>query len=371
MRSLTILYAESTKAMGGQELATLRYTGGLRKRGHRIVLVVQPDSPLCELASRMDVIVEPVRMSKAGFAQALMGLVRIVNGYQVDIVQSNSSLDSWVLSIAVRLARRRPFFIRVRHISTPLKKSMSTRLLYRRLFDRVIVTGGELVRKGLIERDGLDAARVEAIPIGYDQSLFKPRPDYRDLRKELGVLTDHLLVGMIAYLRHYKGHRTLIEAAETVCQEISNVTFVIVGEGPEEANLKAFICEKGLDKRVILLGYREDLLDIYQSLDLFVHPSIEAETLPQSILQAIAMGKPVISTPVGSIPEAVIDGVTGFMVPIGDTRTLAEKISQLLADRGAMKRMGEKGQEIASRYTIERGLDRLEAMYSDALESTQ
>jgi glycosyltransferase involved in cell wall biosynthesis len=145
------------------------------------------------------------------------------------------------------------------------------------------------------------------------------------------------------------------------------VTFIIVGEGPEEANLKALIHEKGLDKRVILLGYRDDLLDIYQSLDLFVHPSLEAETLPQSILQAMAMGKPVISTPVGSIPEAVIDGVSGFVAPIQDSSALARRMLQLLGDREVMKRMGQKGQEIASRYTVANGLNRLEAMYDDVI----
>jgi glycosyltransferase involved in cell wall biosynthesis len=371
MRKLTILYVESTKAMGGQELATLRYTQGLSKRGHRIVLIIQPDSPLRELVSRMDMIVEPVRMSKASFVRAVLGLIRIINRYQADIVQSNSSLDSWLLSVAVRLARKRPLFIRVRHICTPLKKSVSTRLLYRRLFDIVVVTGGELVRKGLVERDGLKENRVMAIPIGYDQSFFTPQPNYRDLRKELRLPEDHLLVGIIAYLRHYKGHRTLIEAAEKVCQQASDVTFLIVGEGPEEANLKAFIHEKGLDKRVILLGYRDDLLDIYQSLDLFVHPSTEAETLPQSILQAMAMGKPVISTPVGSIPEAVVDGVSGFVVPVKNSLALADRILQLLRDREAMKRMGQKGQEIASRYTVEHGLGRLEKMYDEAIGGTR
>jgi glycosyltransferase involved in cell wall biosynthesis len=367
MRKLTILYVESTKAMGGQELATLRYTDGLRKRGHRVVLVIQPDSPLREQISKKDILVEPVRMGKLGFIQAVFQLVRVMNQHQVDIVQSNSSLDSWLLSVAVRLARRRPLFIRVRHISAPLKRSLSTRLLYRRLFDSVIVTGGELVRKGLIERDGLDAARVTAIPIGYDQSLFKLQPYHRDLRKELGLSADHLLVGIIAYLRHYKGHRTLIEAAHIVCQRIPEVTFVIVGEGPEEFNLKTLIHQKGSEKRVIMLGYRDDLLDIYQSLDLFVHPSIEAETLPQSILQAMAMGKPVIATPVGSIPEAVVDGVNGFLVPVGDPGALAEKIAQLLGNREIMKRMGEKGQEIALHYTVERGLDQIETLYAHLL----
>jgi glycosyltransferase involved in cell wall biosynthesis len=118
-----------------------------------------------------------------------------------------------------------------------------------------------------------------------------------------------------------------------------------------------------------MLGYRKDLLDIYQSLDLFVHPSTEAETLPQSILQAMAMGKPVISTPVGSIPEAVVDGMNGFLVPVGDHKTLAKKISQLLGDRETMKHMGDRGQEIVARYTIERGLDQLEEIYSRYLNN--
>jgi glycosyltransferase involved in cell wall biosynthesis len=353
--------------MGGQELATLRYAEGLKKRGHRVVLVIQPDSPMRGPVSKMDIIVEPVRMSKAGFVGAVLDLMRIMNRYQVQVVQSNSSLDSWLLSVAVRLAHRRPLFIRVRHISAPLKKSLFTQLLYKRLIDHIVVTGRDLARKGLVERDGIDASRVSAIPIGYDQSLFKPFPSYRDLRKGLGLSKDHNLVGIIAYLRHYKGHKVLIEAAQIVCQQVPEVTFVIVGEGPEEANIRSFIRESGLEKRVFMLGYREDLLDIYQSLDLFVHPSIEAETLPQSILQAMAMGKPVISTPVGSIPEAVIDGTNGFVVPIGDSAALSKKILYLLQNPQTMRQMGEKGRKIAEEFTVKRGLDQLEAVYASRL----
>ncbi len=367
MNPLSILYVESTKAMGGQELATLRYARGLKARGHRVIVVVQPDSPMVGPARDTGLTLEPVRMSKSNPVKAVRDLVGLIHRYGIDIVQSNSSLDNWLLSVAVRIAKRRPGFIRIRHISAPLKKSFFTRLLYTRLVDRVVVTGGEIVRKGLIERDGLNSSKVHGIPIGYDQTLFQPKPAFSDLRDELKLPRSHRLVGIIAYLRHYKGHRNLIHAASRVVRESKEVGFVIVGEGPEEANLRSLIRELGLSDYVHLLGFREDLLDVYQSLNIFVHPSTEGDTLPQSILQAMAMGKPVIATPVGSIAEAVVDGASGYIVPVDDSSALAEKISALLDHQEMMKKMGEQGRKIAARYTNEEGLNRFEVLYADLL----
>jgi glycosyltransferase involved in cell wall biosynthesis len=228
----------------------------------------------------------------------------------------------------------------------------------------VIVTGGELTRRGLIERDGLEPDRVAAFPIGIDVGRFKPGRPERDLRIELKLPPEHRLVGLISYLRSYKGHEYFIEAAARVLSCAKDVTFLIVGEGPEEARLREMVASRGLSSNVRILGFRDDLLNVFRSLDLFAIPSVEGDTIPQVLMQALAMGLPVVSTTVGSIPDVVQDGRTGFVVPPRNADALAERILALLDDPALRREMGRNGRALLERdYSLARMLDRLEDVY--------
>ena len=361
---MKILIAESSTAMGGQELAVLLHAEGLRKRGHDVRLILEPGSSICRKAVEQGLPVEPVAMSRLRYPTAIASFGRLMARDRPALLHVNSSRDSWIGGLAARFVTPRVKVVRSRHISTPLNKSVATRLLYRRLMDFVIVTGGELTRRGLIERDGLEPDRVAAFPIGIDVGEFKPgRPD-RDLRLELGLAPGHRLVGLISYLRSYKGHEYFIEAAARVLPREKDVTFLIVGEGPEEGRLRARAASLGLADQVQLLGFREDLLSVFRSLDLFVIPSVEGDTIPQVLMQALAMGLPVVSTTVGSIPDVVQDGKTGFVVPPRNAGALAERILTLLADAGLRTEMGRRGRALVEQeYSLDRMLDRLEEVY--------
>jgi glycosyltransferase involved in cell wall biosynthesis len=113
-----------------------------------------------------------------------------------------------------------------------------------------------------------------------------------------------------------------------------------------------------------MLGFREDLLNVFRSFDLFAIPSVEGDTIPQVLMQALAIGLPVISTTVGSIPDVVIDGETGFVVPPRDAAALADRIARLLDDDELRSRMGVQGRSMVERrYSLERMLDRMEGVY--------
>ena len=364
---MKILISESTKGMGGQELAVLLQAEGLLKRGHHVSLVLEPESSLYRMALAKGLSVTQVKMDHLQYPSAVFAFRGILQRERPDVLHMNSSRDSWIGTIAARLVKPRPGLVRSRHISIPLSKSLTTRLLYRHMLDRVIVTGVELTRRGLIERDGLRPDRVDAFPIGVDLACFQPGPPQPDLRVELGLERDHRLVGMIAYLRTYKGHEYLISAAAQVLSRMKNVTFLIVGEGPEEANLRSRIDALGLQHGVRMLGFRQDLLNVFRSLDVFVIPSVEGDTIPQVVLQAFAMGLPVVSTTVGSIPDVVRDGETGFVVPPGNVDALAERLERVLADPGLGRKMGVRGRRMVEEdYALDRMLDRLEEVYRKA-----
>lgn len=353
---MNIVMTESSRSVGGQESAVLLYANGLRARGHRVDLVLDPGSPIHRMAERQRLPVIPIPMRPANYGSALFAFSRLLRRCRPDIVHANSSRDSWMASVAARAIRSGPKIIRSRHISTPLKKSRLTRLLYQRLYDHVIVTGGEITRRALIERDGLAPDRVAAFPIGIDVSQFCPGAPGRNLKEELGLPADHHLVGIISYLRRYKGHRYFVEAAARISSQITNVTFVIVGEGPEERAIRSHIQELGLMNTVRLLGFREDLVDVFRSLDVFILPSVEGDTIPQALMQALAVGLPVLSTTVASIPDVVKDGETGLLVPPHDSVSLAERLGSLLQDEALRRTLGAKAcRLVREQYSLEPG----------------
>ena len=361
---MKIVIAESSTAMGGQELAVLLHADGLRARGHAVWLILEPGSSILQKAVAQGFSVEPVAMSRLRYPTAILAFRRLMAEHRPALLHVNSSRDSWIGGLAARLISPRVPVVRSRHISTPLKQTFTTQLLYRRLMDFVIVTGSERTRRGLIERDGLAPEKVAAFPIGIDTEAFKPGRSDTDLRKELGVPPSQRLVGLISYLRSYKGHEYFIEAAARVLPRVSDATFLIVGEGPEAERLQARIVEHNLTSQIRMLGFRDDLLNIFRSLDLFVIPSVEGDTIPQVLMQALAMGLPVVSTTTGSIPDVVQDGVTGYVVPPRDADALADRIVALLGDPGLRMDMGRRGRAMVERdYSLSRMLDRLEDVY--------
>jgi len=363
-RVVKIFIAESSTAVGGQELAVILHAEGLVKRGHDLRLILEPASPIARMALDKRLPVSLMTMRKSRYPRAIVSLRALLARYRPDILQVNSSRDSWIGAIASRLVRPRPKLLRIRHISAPLNRNLMTRLLYRHLFDMVVVTGGEKTKRELVERDGLSADRVAAFPIGLDVDYFRPAAPDRDLRLEFGLPKGHLLVGLISYLRSYKGHEYFIEAARIVASQRDDVTFVIVGEGPEEQSIRSKIGQLGLETRIRMLGFRQDLLNVFRSFDLFAIPSVEGDTIPQVLMQALAVGIPVVSTTVGSIPDVVIHGETGFVVPPRDAAALAERVVVLLDDAPLRARMGTQGRSLVERcYSLDHMLDRLEGVY--------
>jgi glycosyltransferase involved in cell wall biosynthesis len=361
---VNIFIAESSTTVGGQELAVLLHAERLLKRGHRLRLILEPGSPIHRMAVERSLPVGPVGMQRWQYPLAINRFRRLLDRDRPAILHVNSSRDSWIGSLAAKLVQPRPKVIRTRHISAPLNNNAVTRLLYRRLLDMVIVTGGERTRRDLIERDGLEADRVVAFPIGLDVEYFSPAEPDRDLRMELGLPRDHLLVGLISYLRDYKGHFYFVEAAAHVLKQRQNVTFLIVGEGPEEPVIRAQIERLGLTREVLLLGFRDDLLNVFRSLNVFAIPTIEGDTIPQVLMQALALGLPVVSTTTGSIPDVLRDEDSGFIVPPRNADALAARIGRLLDDPALRARMGQRGRAtVVASYSIDRMVDELERVY--------
>lgn len=198
--------------------------------------------------------------------------------------------------------------------------------------------------KHLVEVEGFPVEKVKVIPNGIDTDRFAPLPDSHLLRKRLDIAPSAPVVGIVAALRPEKNHALFLQAAKRVRTKLPQAQFVIVGDGPERPALEALSRELGLAEAVQFLGTREDIAEVVATFDVFSLTS-HNEASPVSILEAMAMAKPVVATRVGSIAESVADGRTGFLTPPGEVEPLAARWLELLHNPLQAKAMGAAGRE--------------------------
>src|SRR5207245_1209782 len=226
--------------------------------------------------------------------------------------------------------------VRTRHISAPVPRNMLSRWLYTRATAR-IVTAGESLRRELIERNHFAAERIDSVPTGIDASRFTPG-DPAIARAALKLPQDKTLVGIVATLRSWKGHRYLIEAAGQLPESIG---LVIVGDGPQREALEALVDERNMRARVRFAGDQRDVVPWLHALDIFALPSYANEGVPQALAQAMLVGLPCVTTHAGSIAELAKDQVTALVVPPQDAPALRSALETLVGDLELRKRLGE------------------------------
>jgi glycosyltransferase involved in cell wall biosynthesis len=292
----------------------------------------------------------------------LVGLKCMFEWLKLDrchVVSTHSSTDAWLTGVAL-LALGRPCpMVRTRHISAPVPTNALTRWLYTKATAHIVTTG-EALREQLIRRNGYRADRIESIPTGIDAKRFAPG-DRAAARAALGLPVDATLVGIVATLRSWKGHRHLVEAMRGLPE---HVQLVMVGDGPQRAALEALVDRTGQRARVRFAGDQKDVLPWLRALDVFVLPSYANEGVPQALIQAMMTGLPCITTHVGSIAELAVHERTALVTKPEDPPSLRAAIERLLGDASLRARLGAAAREhVREAYSYEVMLDRMERVY--------
>ncbi len=343
---MRILHSESSKGWGGQENRTLNELIGMRACGHQMAVVCQPGARLSERAREAGFNVFEVPMRGALDLAAIARLRRIITIFSADVLNTHSSRDTQLAGMAARLlGRDRPRIVRTRHLALPI----TSRFTYSVLPDHVVAVSCHVAR--YLASAGVPTEGITAVPTGIDLDRYRATPDGGGLRRELGLPENTLLVGTIAILRQKKGHADLLAAIPAVLARFPATHFVFAGDGPQQDSLAARIAELGLGHRVHLLGLRRDVVNVLQSLDLFVLPTHQ-EALGTAFIEAAAMGLPAIGTQVDGVPEVILDGETGLLVPPRDSMALAQALLELLGDPERRMAMGRAALEhVGRRYS--------------------
>jgi glycosyltransferase involved in cell wall biosynthesis len=347
---LKIVHTESSLGWGGQEIRVLSESRGLIRRGHEVTLVCPPQARIYAEAANWQVPVVPAPIARKR-PVGVKALYAWLKANPCNLVVTHSSTDAWLAALAL-LALGRPVpMLRLRHISAPVPRNAPTRWLYTRATARIVTTG-EALRKELIERNGFPAQRIDSVPTGIDTERFRPG-ERAAARAALGLPQDRKIVGIVATLRSWKGHRFLIEALP------QGALLVIVGDGPMRP-----VLEKLAGPEVRFVGNKSDVVPWLQSFDVFALPSYANEGVPQALVQAMLVGLPCVTTGVGAIPELARHEDTALVVPAEDPAALRAALERLLQDRELGTRLGEAARRhAAENFSQERMLDRMEQIY--------
>jgi glycosyltransferase involved in cell wall biosynthesis len=215
--------------------------------------------------------------------------------------------------------------------------------------------------------DVLPAARFHVIYNGVDtyRSIVRPDTAIR-FRRKYGIPDDRSIVTQVSWMRPEKGVQDLLEAAELVLRVNPNVHFALVGDGPSRDEYIRLAARMGIQDHCTWTGLVQDPFSegVYAAADVVCQVSRWEEVFGLTIAEAMASGRPVIGTRVGGIPELVDDGETGFLVPRGDVKEMADRILALLADPALRARLGEAGRrKAATRFDLRRNVSQLLGLY--------
>lgn len=230
---------------------------------------------------------------------------------------------------------------------------------------KVIAVSG-IVAQVLRDHGRIPASRVVVIENGIDLLRFSGATG-EGVRAEFGVPDGVLLAGLVGRLHPAKGHADLLCALAQLSAEGIEMRSLLVGSGELHDEIAADVERRGLQSQVILTGQRADIPRLLAALDVLVMPS-RWEGLPMTLLEAMALGKPIVATGVGGIPDVITDGQEGLLTPAGDIEALTNALRRMVTDAGLRQRCGERAREtLFSRYDVRRTSQAYESLYARRL----
>lgn len=342
---MSLFQVDAGKEWRGGQRQSFYLAKELKRNGYSFHYVVQPGSPLHRKAEEASLPVFPLKMSSEADALSILRLSIAMKRKKCRLVNFHDAHSVAVGGAAASLAKV-PIRVISRRVDFPLKKNVLSRRKYTKNVDAIIAVSKGV--KDVLVEGGIEAQRIHVIPDGIDFAPFEDKTSKDYLRQELSFAPDDFLVGIVAHLADHKGHKYLIEASKYLREQTPKIKIIIVGEGPLKMELREQAKEIHVEDMVFFLGFREDVPQILNSLDMFVLSSY-LEGMGSSLMDAMACRLPIVATRVGGIPEVVKHGQTGLLVSPRSPKSLAKAILKIYEDKELAQRLGQKGYEIVHR----------------------
>ena len=370
--TLRILQISSAQSLGGGERHLADLANGLARRGHDVYVALRPNSPLIqELTDLANKNITTLPLRNSLDAKSAQGLSRLVRRNKIQIIHAHMARDYPLAAYAARTNAASSLII-TRHVLFPLSR------LHRITLSRAarIIAVSQAVATRLKTDAIVPAEKIRVVLNGIDTARFskaKAKFSRRQFLENWKLPADSLLVGSVGELTPLKGQEEILRAAPQLLKQLPQTHFIIAGidhsrEKQHRTRLEQLIKELNLTTQVSLVGWLDDLAELYCALDVFVSAS-HTESFGLAIAEAMASGTVVVATETEGASELIETGETGLLVPIGNVDTLAESILRLLKDKDERLRLGGAAQHTAAaNFSLERMIEETEAIYQAELQ---
>jgi glycosyltransferase involved in cell wall biosynthesis len=372
--------------MGGPALHVAYLSAGLAERGYETTLVAgslaRGEGSMAYVAEGLGV--EVVRLdalsreiSPIRDALSILRLARLIREQRPRILHTHTAKAGTVGRLAALLAGdARPEVVVhtfhghvLRGYFGPLK-SGAFRLLERllaRVTTRLIAVSPQ-VRDDLVALGVAPPEKFSVVRLGIELAeRLETAEEGLDARARLGIGAERFVVGWVGRMTGVKRTDDVLEALRLLRERGVDAVLLMVGDGPDRDHVEQRASELGIVRHCLFLGYQEDVSGWYRAFDAMILPSANEGT-PVVAIEALAAGCPVVATSVGGVPDVVREGVDGFLVPMGDTEALAERLARLVEDPALRARMGAAGREsVPARYAVERLVGDIDELYRSLL----
>lgn len=364
---MKILHINTERTWRGGEQQTLYLLRSLIDRHISCHLVCQAESPMAQKALEAGVEVFPIAMRGEVDLPASLRIRKLITRHGYDIVHSHTSHAHTLAFFAslgcrtCRLVTRRVDFSIFRNRFLPING-----IKYRFMADYYIAISHQI--KQVMVNDGIAAERIFVAHSGIDLQRFA-RVAGNHLVDEFNLKPAERVVINVAHLAGHKGQKYLVGAIPHVLAAIPNVRFFIIGKGELMSELQALSVSLGIGHALTFTGFRNDVGAFYKIADLFVMSSVQ-EGLGTAILDALALGIPVVAANAGGIPEVIKDGETGRLVEAANPQALAKGIIEMLANVDQARAMARRGQDnVKAEFSIDAMVENNLAVYNRLLTS--
>ncbi|TAN62784.1 MAG: glycosyltransferase family 4 protein [Magnetospirillum sp.] len=346
---MRILHTIPGRNWGGMEHRTIEQVRWLKAHGHAVWLASPGDGESYRRAEREGLPVIAFDFDRPWRPSTIRALRKLTIERGVEVIDTHVTRDAKAAAACLDLCA----VVRSRHVNQPLKPTPIRRLQWRMGADHVI-TVAECTRRHLMEIGLVDPKRSVSIGGWADERFFDlpdPRATRARLRAELGIPAETYTWVCVGMIRPDKGQDHLIEALALLGAQGLTPTLVIVGSATSECadyktGLHTQVAARGLAGRVLFTGYRDDVSELMQMGDAVVIPSL-TEAQPRVAVQAFAVGKPVVASAVGGVPEIVFDGDTGWLVPPARPDKLAEAMARVMTETDTTARIAANARRMA------------------------
>lgn len=365
--AVNILLSNSTHIFAGGEDYVLILGTHLAKRGHRVWVSALPGHLLLTKCAERGIDTVPIDYRGMSRVFNVSSELRAyLQRLRIDVVHSNANYDRTCAALATALTP-------IHHIagvhSAHSIQHNITHWWRNRWGTAHFITDADAGRDVLVREDGISPERITTVPIGIENETeeYNERAR-RAIRHEWGVTDSTVVIGNVARLVEFKGHRFLLEAIALVCREYQDVFFPLVGGGELYETLTRQARTLNIERFIRFLGFRDNLEDIYPGFDIYCHSSLElaAEMFPIAILRALGTGLPVVCTNVGGIAGMVRDGRSGYLAPPENPLAMAEALLKIIRDKNLRRSMGQESLALfLERYHASAMAEAVERVYKN------